>query len=98
MEDSKFSDLLSAFSYIHFYDHPNRSNSFASFSFIAHCIVDKVVPNDPSLGLFCIFDGHGGRQVSDYAAERFPIEMRKELMKNPSDLSNCITDVYNKIN
>lgn len=63
-----------------------------------HCIIDKVVPNDPSLGLFCIFDGHGGRQVSDYAAERFPIEMRKELMKNPADLSNCITEVYTKIN
>ena len=87
--------MFSSFSNIHF---RNWSNSHASFSFIAHCIVDKVVPNDPSLGLYCIFDGHGGRQVSDYAAERFPIEMRKELMKNPSDLSNCITDVYNKIN
>ena len=53
---------------------------------VANCIVDKVVPNDPSSGLFSIFDGHGGRQVSDYCAERFPLEIRKELMKNPADL------------
>ena len=63
-----------------------------------HTIVDKIVPNDPSSGLFCIFDGHGGRQVSDYCAERFHLEMRKEMAKNPADLSQPITDVYNRLN
>jgi hypothetical protein len=28
--------------------------------FLAHSIVDKI-GNDPSCGLFSIFDGHGGR-------------------------------------
>jgi len=64
----------------------------------ANCIVDKVVPHDPSSGLYAIFDGHGGRQVSDYCAERFPLEIRKELMKNPADLCQPITDVFSKIN
>ena len=50
-------------------------------------MVDKVIPNDPSTGLFAIFDGHGGRQVSDYCAERFPLEIKKELQKNPADLT-----------
>ena len=39
-----------------------------------------------------------GRQVSDYLAERFPIEIKKELMKNPADLTQPITDVFNRIN
>ena len=54
---------------------------------LARCIVDKIVPTDPSSGLFAIFDGHGGRQVSDYCAEKFPLDIRKELMKNPADLT-----------
>ena len=57
------------------------------FSVIAHCIVDKVIPSDPSSGLFAIFDGHGGRQVSDYCAERFPLEIKKEMQKNPADMT-----------
>ena len=65
---------------------------------LAHCIVDKIVPSDPSSGLFAIFDGHGGRQVSDYCAERFPLEVRKELMKSPADLNQSLTDVFHKIN
>ena len=54
---------------------------------LARCIVDKIVPTDPSSGLFAIFDGHGGRQVSDYCAEKCPLDIRKELMKNPADLT-----------
>ena len=60
--------------------------------------MDKVTPNDPSSGLFAIFDGHGGRQVSDYCAERFPLEIRKELMKNPADLNQPLTDAFLKVN
>ena len=51
--------------------------TFAYLS-LAHCIVDKL-GGDPNCGLFAIFDGHGGKQVSEYCAERFPIECRKEL-------------------
>lgn len=68
------------------------------FCRVAHSIVDKISASDPSSGLFAIFDGHGGRQVSDYCAERFPNEIRKELMKNPADLQQPLTDVFNRIN
>jgi serine/threonine protein phosphatase PrpC len=44
----------------------------------AHCIVDSA-GGDANCGIFAIFDGHGGKQVSEYCAERFPAEMRKEL-------------------
>jgi len=47
-----------------------------------HCHVDKMA-NDPSCGLFCIFDGHGGKHVAEHCAERFPIEMKKEMNKKP---------------
>ena len=63
------------------------TNHTCCIQLIAHSIIDKIVPNDPSSGLFAIFDGHGGRQVSDYCMERFPIEMKKELVKNPADLT-----------
>lgn len=43
-----------------------------------NCIEDKV-NGDPSTGLFCIFDGHGGKQVSEYCAERFAIELKAQL-------------------
>ena len=66
------------------------------FCRVAHSIVDKISASDPSSGLFAIFDGHGGRQVSDYCAERFPNEIRKELMKNPADLQQPLTDVFNR--
>ena len=73
------------------------SNPFTITYFsLAHCIVDKVA-GDPSCGLFCIFDGHGGRQVSDHCAERFPTLINKELMKNPADLTKSIQDVFAKV-
>jgi serine/threonine protein phosphatase PrpC len=61
-----------------------------------HCIVDKI-GGDPNCGLFAIFDGHGGKQVSEYCAERFPIEVRKELQKSPADLCKPLTDVFAKV-
>lgn len=61
-----------------------------------HCIVDKM-GGDNSCGLFAVFDGHGGKQVSDHCADRFPIELRKELQKNPQDLCKPIIDIFSKI-
>ena len=60
--------------------------------------MDKVIPSDPSTGLFAIFDGHGGRQVSDYCAERFPLEIKREMAKNPADMNQPLKDVFLKVN
>ena len=70
------------------------SNTFNHL--LAHCIVDKL-GNDPNCGLFAIFDGHGGKQVSEYCAERFPIELRKELQKSPNDLCKPLADIFSKV-
>ena len=43
-----------------------------------HCHVDKL-GGTPDCGLFGVFDGHGGKQVSEHCAESFPIEMRKAI-------------------
>ena len=68
----------------------------ADLNLPAFCIVDKVA-QDSNCGLFAIFDGHGGRQVSDHCAERFPIEIRKEMQKGPSDVCTVLTSVFAKI-
>lgn len=47
-----------------------------------HCIVDQL-GNDKTQGLYAIFDGHGGRQVSDHLQERFPTELRNAIIKTP---------------
>jgi serine/threonine protein phosphatase PrpC len=45
---------------------------------VAYFARDKV-NGDANLGVFGVFDGHGGRQVADHCAERIPDELRKEL-------------------
>ena len=74
----------------------DRNQRFRPHMEDTYCIVDKV-GGDPSCGLFAIFDGHGGKQVADHCAERFPIELRKELQKNPQDLCKPIIDIFNKV-
>ena len=59
-------------------------------------MVDKV-NNDPNTGLFAIFDGHGGRAVSEYCSERFPEELRRELQKSPLDLTKPLTEIFAKV-
>ena len=64
---------------------------------VAYCIKDKL-GNDPHVGLFAIFDGHGGKQVADHCAERIHEELRKEIAKNPStDLSLAIEQVFLRV-
>jgi serine/threonine protein phosphatase PrpC len=65
-------------------------------NYLAHCIVDGI-PGDPSCGIYAVFDGHGGKQVSEYCAERFPAEMRKELQKGHIDLCKPITELFAKV-
>ncbi len=80
-------------------DHQWKIVSYKNFltASLAHFIKDKL-NNDPNCGLFAVFDGHGGRQVSDHCAERIGDEMRKEIAKTPGDLSGAIEAVFLRIN
>lgn len=54
--------------------------------------------NDPTCGLFSIFDGHGGRTVSEFIAERLPQVLRKDiLLSQPSDLTSLLTTTFAKL-
>ena len=61
-----------------------------------YCHGDKVAGDD-LCGIFGVFDGHGGKQVSEHCSEMFPIELRKELQKKPSDLYGPLDSVFKKI-
>jgi serine/threonine protein phosphatase PrpC len=66
--------------------------------FLVYSIKDRFLIQDISTGLFSLFDGHGGKQVADHCAERIPDELRKEIMKSPSqDLSKCIEQVFLRV-
>ena len=67
-----------------------------SYDLKAYCVKDKV-GNDPSCGIFAVFDGHGGRQVSDHCAERVAEELKKEIVKQPGDLSNALEQVFLRV-
>ena len=43
-----------------------------------YCHVDKAA-NDPTCGIFGVFDGHGGLTVSEHCAVMFPIELGKAI-------------------
>ena len=75
-------------------DHKWKTVRFMTI--VAHCIVDKL-GGETHCGLFAIFDGHGGKQVSEYCAERFPVEFRKEMQKQPNDLHKIITEIFAKV-
>ena len=74
----------------------DRNSRFRPHMEDTYCIVDKC-GGDPSCGLFAIFDGHGGKQVADHCAERVPVELRKELQKNPVDLCKPLIDIFSKV-
>ena len=58
-----------------------------------HCHVDKVA-GDQTCGLFGVFDGHGGRHVAEHCAETFPIELSKEIRKQPGDLYQVLEGTF----
>jgi serine/threonine protein phosphatase PrpC len=60
------------------------------------CHMDSVA-GDQSCGLFGIFDGHGGKQVSEHCCEMMPLELKKELAKKPQDLYKSLEMVFEKI-
>jgi len=42
---------------------------------------------DSTCGVFGVYDGHGGKTVSDFIKDRVPEELKKTMrLKKPSDL------------
>lgn len=60
------------------------------------CHADKLA-GDPHCGLFGVFDGHGGKTISEHCSEAFIPEMRKELQKQPNDLYQALENVFLRI-
>lgn len=61
------------------------------------CCVDNFA-GDVTCGLFGVFDGHGGKEVSEYLKERFPEELQSRIEnENPSDLVSIIEETFEKI-
>jgi len=57
---------------------------------------------DASKALFCVFDGHAGKNCADDAVKLFPLEFERQLsehspMVNPPDLVTIFKDTYQKI-
>ena len=61
-----------------------------------YCHQDKV-SGDPTCGLFGVFDGHGGKHVAEHCAEMFPVEVKKEMNRQPADCYQLCESVYKKI-
>ena len=87
MEDSKF-----------------QENCFFIFNLLMKILTLKLayfardrLNGDPNLGIFGVFDGHGGRQVADHCAERIPDELRKEIQKTSGDLSQALEQVFSRV-
>ena len=65
-------------------------------NFIAYVIRDKLA-GDPNCGLFAVFDGHGGRQVSEHLKERMADEFKRDVAKTPGDLCHTIEQIFLKV-
>ena len=60
------------------------------------CHLDKVC-GVATCGLFGVFDGHGGKDVSEYCGNNFPAEVEKELSKNPTNVYQMFDNVFKNI-
>ena len=76
--------------------HEDKNYRFRPTMEDTHALVDKL-GGDPSCGLFAIFDGHGGRQVADYCAERVVQLMKQEIPRERGDLSALIERIYARV-
>ena len=48
--------------------------------------------NDPSNSLFCLFDGHGGKEVSTYLQNNFPLILKEHLPSN--NMTETLTKIF----
>jgi protein phosphatase PTC1 len=62
-------------------------------------IVDKFT-NNPDVGLFAVYDGHGGGEVAKYLKNRIPDALAKTLspLKNKYESDNLTYDIENSLN
>ena len=75
----------------------DANSSFRPYMEDTYCAVDNFA-GDTTCGIFGIFDGHGGKTVSEYIAERVPEEFKKQILINkPTDLVQIFEDVFLKI-
>ena len=49
--------------------------------------------NDNNVGIFCIFDGHGGMEVSNYLQKNI-INYFKEILMENSDIENSLINIF----
>lgn len=62
-----------------------------------YCAEDNFA-GDSTCGVFGVFDGHGGKTVSEYIKDRVPEELKKNIMINqPTDLTQTLEDVFLKV-
>ncbi|MCQ2819833.1 MAG: protein phosphatase 2C domain-containing protein [archaeon] len=47
--------------------------------------------------LFCLFDGHGGDQVSKYLQDNFINKYKKEHLLRPLEIEKCLTNTFESI-
>ena len=59
-------------------------------------IIDNFTDN-PKIGLFSLYDGHGGEDPVKYVKDRMP-EILAKFLKNSNDtIDNCLISAFNKI-
>jgi len=59
-------------------------------------IIDKFIDN-PKMGLFSLYDGHGGEDPVKYVKDRLP-EILAKFIKNSNDsIDNCLVSAFEKV-
>ena len=61
----------------------------------AHVVVDPLDTVDGhTYGLYCIFDGHGGRSAAQHAAKVFPDKVREVLRRPGETMEERMQDIF----
>lgn len=62
-------------------------------------MIEYPFSEDPKKGLFCIFDGHAGKECAEAVATLFPkyLQMEIEKTKNFEDMSIIFSKTYHSV-
>lgn len=44
--------------------------------------------------LFCIFDGHGGKETAEFCSKHFPTILQKKIITKPYDVEDCLEQSF----